>query len=121
MSGFRKRKVSKVRLGVPCHIWSNVANTVEESVDGNTVQRVVILPVDMSSKEAEASLPDAKEYTLQKLLDAGVPLQQLSVAGLLDPSDMALNALHADSKLSSIVESLQKSETTEATSEKSVE
>lgn len=74
----------------------------EQDENGTPVNRVVYLPVDYTSKEVEKSLPDAKDYTLENLLSAGVPLEQVAVSSLLNPTDFATNQRYAENMINSI-------------------
>lgn len=79
------------------------AQTIDEMDENNNpVQRVVYLPVDYTSKEVEKSLPEAKDYTLANLMAAGVPLEQVAVSSLLNPTDFATNQRLAENMINSI-------------------
>lgn len=104
-----KRSKRSVAFSVPQHVVANVSHTVTEDVDGVTVERQVYVPVDLSSKEAASSIPTMEEYSLKNLLAAGVPLEQLQVSTLLNPTDVAFGALRAEAVLTPILDKLESS------------
>lgn len=61
-----------------CKVIVPVEKIVSEVIDGVSVDRAVIVPVDIASKQAELSLPKASEYTLENLIKAGVDLKTLN-------------------------------------------
>lgn len=102
---FRK-KFRKTKTWRECNSTKVIepsAKTINEmDENGNPIQRVAYVPVDFTSKDVEKSLPDAKDYTLDSLLAAGVPLEQLSVSNMLNPTDFATNQRLAENMINSI-------------------
>lgn len=86
MAGFRKKSFP-IRIYPPVDVTEEQLQTFEEEVEGNVVTRVAKVPVNLSSKEAAASIPTYKEYYLEELQKAGVPLDQINVFGMFNPTD----------------------------------
>lgn len=108
------RKYQKIKLGHRSSYIDLIPQTVSELIDGEEKQRVVYVPVDLSSKEAEASLPKASDYTLDALQQAGIPLETLQIGNLLTPAEASIsmelnhvNPATGQSKLSSMFSEIQ--------------
>lgn len=87
MSGFRKTSYP-IAVFPPSPIIQIQETEYEEVVDGNTLKRVVYVPLDLCSNEAASSLPTYKEFYLEELLKAGIPLDQLNVSGYFNQTDV---------------------------------
>lgn len=98
MSGFRKTSYP-ILIAMPHPIVEVQLQTYEEKVGDEVITRVAHVPVDLCSPEASSTLPTYKEYYLEELLKAGVPLDVINVSGMLNVSDpenlknLRLNAL----------------------------
>lgn len=102
---FRKKFLKQKTWSVAdsTKVIESTAQTISETDElGIPIHRVVYLPIDYTSNDVEKSLPDAKDYTLENLLAAGVPLEQLSVSTLLNPTDFATNQRLAENMITSI-------------------
>lgn len=119
MAGFRKKSFP-ILLYPPKPVIEIQPQTFEEDHDGNTVQRVAYVPVNLSSKEAASTIPTYKEYYLDELLKAGVPLDQINVSGYFNPTDsVSINSARAAavSRLASKVEDIQANKSVEPINE----
>lgn len=86
MSGFRKKSFPIViHSAVP--VIEVQSQTYEEEHEGNIVSRVTMLEVDLSCTDAAKTLPTYKEYYLEELLKAGVPLDQINVSSYFNKQD----------------------------------
>lgn len=102
---FRKKFLKQKTWSVvdSTKVIESTAQTISETDElGIPIHRVVYLPIDYTSDDVVKSLPDAKDYTLENLLAAGVPLDQLSVSNLLNPTDYATNQRLAENMINSI-------------------
>ena len=67
-----------------CPIGSIIEPRDVTFIDENGIQRRHIEYVDLAT--VESNIPRPSDYTLEKLLKAGVPLKEVPVSGLLDNS-----------------------------------
>lgn len=86
MAGFRKTSYP-ILIADPHPIVELQLQTFEEKVDDEVITRVAHVPVDLCSPEASSTIPTYKEYYLEELLKAGVPLDVINVSGMLNVSD----------------------------------
>lgn len=86
MAGFRKKSFP-ILIYPRQDVITDQVQTFEEEVEGNVVTRVAHVPLNLCSKEAAASIPTYKEYYLEELMKAGVPLDQVNVSGMFNPTD----------------------------------
>ena len=86
MSGFRKSS-SRVFLAPSYPLIVMQTQPVEELKDGVISSRVVHVPVDVTSKESADSIPTYKEYYVENLVKAGIPLEQVNVSSYFDAQD----------------------------------
>lgn len=86
MSGFRKSP-SRLSLAPSYPLVVMQTQPVEELKDGVLSSRVVHVPVDVTSKEAAAAIPSYKEYYVENLIKAGIPLEQVNVSSFFNPED----------------------------------
>lgn len=108
MAGFRRTSYP-IFVATPEPIIQIQTQEYEENVDGNILKRVAHIPVDLCSKEASDSLPTYKEYYLEELLKAGVPLDQINVSGMLNVTDMQNLKVARESALSRLETKIKES------------
>lgn len=102
---FRKKFLKKKTwsLAESTKVIEPVSRTIpEKASDGTPCERVVYTPMDFTSKDAVKTLPTAQEYSLENLLSAGVPLEQLSVSTFFNPTDYATNQRLAENMIETI-------------------
>lgn len=86
MAGFRKTSYP-ILIADPYPIVETQMQTFEEKVGDEVVTRVAHVPVDLCSPEASSTIPTYKEYYLEELLKAGVPLDVINVSGMFNVTD----------------------------------
>lgn len=83
--GFTKK--SKVRMAKSIPMYQYNGKTVVENIDGQVVQRTIYENEPL--EEVGKTLVDRDDYSLEALLAAGVPLEQLPIGSLLNPTDFS--------------------------------
>lgn len=86
MAGFRKTSYP-ISIALPHPIIEVQLQTFEEKVNGELITRVAHVPLDICSPEASSSLPTYKEYYLEELMKAGIPLDVLNVSSYFNVTD----------------------------------
>lgn len=84
-----RRRFCKTTFACPTPILDSLPQTTVQSVGDSDIEVVAFVPIDITSKQAEMSLPDAKSMKLDNLLKSGVPLKQLNPQSLLNPVDFS--------------------------------
>lgn len=70
--------------------------SAEKLEDGNVVNRFSIQEVGLDEVDARLQVVSPEDYTLENLLKAGVPLDQVNLNGFMDVSDAATKAEQAE-------------------------
>lgn len=70
--------------------------SAEKLEDGNVVNRFSIEEVGLDEVDARLQVVSPEDYTLENLLKAGVPLDQVNLNGIMDVSDAATKAEQAE-------------------------
>lgn len=86
MSGFRKSDYW-MSLSPSYPIIEVQSQTIDEMKDGEIVSRAALVPVNVSSPDAAKNLPTYKEYYVENLVNAGVPLEQVNVSSYFNAHD----------------------------------
>lgn len=81
------RKHSKVRQAKCMPLTQKNKKTIAEMRDGVLVNNVIYEEENL--EDVGKTLVDREDYSLEALLAAGVPLQQLPISTLLNPTDLA--------------------------------
>lgn len=81
------RKHSKVRQAKCMPLTQKNKKTVSEMRDGVLVNNVIY--EEEKLEDVGKTLVDREDYSLEALLAAGVPLQQLPIGSLMNPTDLA--------------------------------
>lgn len=85
-----KHRPPKCVLASHEHVYVRDLQTSEESVDGETHSRVVVIERDLLNPDDFPTLPSREEYSVENQMAAGIPMQEIpGVRSTLNPSDAA--------------------------------
>lgn len=72
-------------------VREKVVKVCPEEVDGVIINKVKV--EEENSERIQAAIPKAQDYTLERLLAAGVPIEQVNISGMLNPSTITMNEI----------------------------
>lgn len=108
----RRKNVKHYGLVKPSGVGSSLelVTSAEKLEDGNVINRVSLQDVSLAETDERLKVISPEDYTLENLMKAGVPLDQINLSGFMSPTDKAVISEIQDTNALNAFAELQKEE-----------